>query len=61
MEALMLETKGKHKAVDFTVVCPYFINTGLFDGVVTRYDMLLDLGLCSFNFLDFCSILIVFQ
>lgn len=45
----MLETKGKHKAVDFTVVCPYFINTGLFDGVVTRYGMLLEHRLYSFN------------
>ena len=36
-DALELELHAAGSAVRTTVVCPYFINTGMFDGCQTRY------------------------
>jgi all-trans-retinol dehydrogenase (NAD+) len=35
-----LDSLGKH-GVRTTVICPFFINTGMFDGIVTRFPSLL--------------------
>ena len=35
-ESLRMEIARQGKNVHSTVVCPYFINTGMFDGVQTR-------------------------
>ena len=40
-EALRLELEQTNSNVVTTVVCPYFINTGMFDGVTTRFSWLL--------------------
>jgi len=41
-EALRLELrKQKATGINTTVVCPYYINTGMFDGVKTKYPFLL--------------------
>jgi len=41
-EALRLELrKQKATGVNTTVICPYYINTGMFDGVKTKYPFLL--------------------
>ncbi|MDX1659563.1 MAG: SDR family oxidoreductase [Nitriliruptorales bacterium] len=40
-EALRLELKRTAQGVKTTVVCPYYISTGMFDGVETRFDWLL--------------------
>jgi all-trans-retinol dehydrogenase (NAD+) len=41
-EALRMELKkDKIKGVKTTVVCPYFINTGMFEGAKTRFNFLL--------------------
>ena len=37
-ESLHMELKAMEKNIHTTVVCPYFINTGMFDGVQTRCD-----------------------
>ena len=36
-ESLHLELKALNSKVQTTVVCPYFISTGMFDGAQTRY------------------------
>ena len=36
MESLSLEFDTLEAGINTTVVCPYFINTGMFDGVKTR-------------------------
>lgn len=40
-EALRMEIKGEKWNIKTTVVCPYFINTGMFEGVRTRFSRLL--------------------
>eukprot|EP00795_Rhopilema_esculentum_P008576 gene8576-14584_t len=40
-ESLHLELKALNSNVQTTVVCPYFINTGMFDGAQTRFPWLL--------------------
>lgn len=41
-EALHLELKAQNKTgVHTTVVCPFYINTGMFDGVKSRFPLLL--------------------
>lgn len=40
-EALRLELRHQGKAVTTTVVCPYYVNTGMFAGVKTRFPWLL--------------------
>jgi len=40
-ESLHMELKAMEKNIHTTVVCPYFINTGMFDGVQTRFPLLL--------------------
>jgi all-trans-retinol dehydrogenase (NAD+) len=40
-EALRMEIRKSRWAVKTTVVCPYFINTGMFEGVRTRFAALL--------------------
>jgi all-trans-retinol dehydrogenase (NAD+) len=40
-EALRMEIRQKRWPIRTTVVCPYFINTGMFDGVKTRFAALL--------------------
>ena len=40
-ESLRLELKKSGSKVVTTVVCPYFIDTGMFDGVKTRFSWLL--------------------
>lgn len=40
-EALRMEIRQKRWPIQTTVVCPYFINTGMFDGVKTRFAALL--------------------
>ena len=36
LESLNLELRAMHKAIETTVVCPFYINTGMFDGVKSR-------------------------
>ncbi len=40
-EALRMEIKRRGSKVKSTVVCPFFIDTGMFDGVKTRFPLLL--------------------
>lgn len=40
-EALRMELRRMGKQIQTTVVCPFFINTGMFDGVKTRFPLLL--------------------
>ena len=40
-ESLRLEFKRYDLPVKTTVVCPFFVNTGMFDGVKTRFNLLL--------------------
>jgi all-trans-retinol dehydrogenase (NAD+) len=40
-EAIRMELSRFKSAVKTTIVCPYFINTGMFDGVKTRFPLLL--------------------
>jgi len=40
-ESLRLELKKQESNVVTTVVCPFYINTGMFDGVKTRFSWLL--------------------
>jgi len=40
-EALRMELRRMKSAIKTTVVCPFFINTGMFDGVKTRFPLLL--------------------
>jgi all-trans-retinol dehydrogenase (NAD+) len=40
-EALRMELRRQKSAVRTTVVCPFFINTGMFEGVKTRFPFLL--------------------
>lgn len=40
-ESLRLELKSLSSEVRTTVICPFYINTGMFDGVKTRFPMLL--------------------
>jgi all-trans-retinol dehydrogenase (NAD+) len=40
-EAVRMELRGLRSAVKTTVVCPFFINTGMFDGVKTKFPLLL--------------------
>lgn len=40
-EALRLELQQMNSNVVTTIVCPYFVNTGMFDGVRTRFSWLL--------------------
>ncbi|MDQ2068407.1 SDR family oxidoreductase [Natronospira bacteriovora] len=40
-EALRLELKHRGSRIRTTVVCPFFVNTGMFDGVQTRWRWLL--------------------
>ena len=39
-ESLMMELRKKKTNVHSTVVCPYYINTGMFDGAKSRYPFL---------------------
>jgi len=40
-EALRLELRSMQAPVTTTVICPYYIDTGMFDGVMTRFSWLL--------------------
>ncbi|GJQ61919.1 MAG: hypothetical protein SCALA702_09720 [Melioribacteraceae bacterium] len=40
-ESLRAEFRRKKKNIKTTLVCPYYINTGMFDGVKTRFSFLL--------------------
>lgn len=40
-EALRMELKQKKQKIHTTIVTPYFINTGMFEGVKTRFSFLL--------------------
>ena len=40
-ESLRMELKRMKSAIKTTVVCPFFINTGMFDGVKTRFPLVL--------------------
>jgi len=40
-ESLRMELKRMKSAVRTTIVCPFFINTGMFDGVKTRFSLFL--------------------
>lgn len=40
-ESLRFELRKLGKSVSTTCVCPYYINTGMFDGVKTRFPLLL--------------------
>lgn len=42
-ESLRAELRGRHSGVKTLVVCPFFIDTGMFAGVRTRYPRLLPL------------------
>jgi all-trans-retinol dehydrogenase (NAD+) len=39
-ESLMMELRKKKSSVRSTVVCPYYINTGMFDGAKSRFPFL---------------------
>lgn len=41
MESLRMELSSTHKGIRTTVVCPFFIDTGMFAGVQTRFPLLL--------------------
>lgn len=40
-EALYMELRKLKSQVRSTLICPYYINTGMFDGVVSRFPLLL--------------------
>ena len=40
-ESLRVELKQRGSAIRTTVVCPYYIDTGMFEGVKTRFSFLL--------------------
>jgi len=40
-ESLRMELRRMKSAIKTTVVCPFFINTGMFDGVKTRFPLFL--------------------
>lgn len=40
-EALRMELKGTARGVTTTLVCPYYVSTGMFEGVTTRFSWLL--------------------
>eukprot|EP00672_Neobodo_designis_P028698 CAMPEP_0174828872 /NCGR_PEP_ID=MMETSP1114-20130205/1582_1 /TAXON_ID=312471 /ORGANISM="Neobodo designis, Strain CCAP 1951/1" /LENGTH=292 /DNA_ID=CAMNT_0016062599 /DNA_START=27 /DNA_END=905 /DNA_ORIENTATION=+ len=40
-EALYMELKKRNSAVRTTTVCPYYINTGMFEGAKTKFEFLL--------------------
>lgn len=40
-ESLRAEFKKKHYNINTTLVCPFYINTGMFNGVKTRFPLLL--------------------
>jgi all-trans-retinol dehydrogenase (NAD+) len=40
-EAVTMELRKKKSAVKTTLICPFYINTGLFEGVRTRFPLLL--------------------
>ena len=40
-EAIRMELRGRKSAVRTTVICPFFIDTGMFQGVKTRFPLLL--------------------
>lgn len=40
-ESLRMEMRKLGKNIKTTCICPYFINTGMFDGVKTRFPLLL--------------------
>jgi len=40
-ESLRMELKRMKSAIKTTIVCPFFINTGMFEGVKTRYPIVL--------------------
>ncbi|MDR2194905.1 MAG: SDR family oxidoreductase [Treponema sp.] len=40
-ESIRMELRALKSAVRTTVVCPFFINTGMFDGVKTKFPLLL--------------------
>ncbi|WP_461247315.1 SDR family oxidoreductase, partial [Treponema sp. R6D11] len=40
-ESLRMELRRMKSAIKTTVVCPFFINTGLFEGVKTRFPLIL--------------------
>lgn len=42
-ESLRLELKKANSSVITTTICPYYINTGMFEGVKTRFPLLLPL------------------
>jgi all-trans-retinol dehydrogenase (NAD+) len=39
-EAIRMELRGRKSAVRTTVICPFFIDTGMFQGVQTRFPLL---------------------
>lgn len=42
-ESLRNELKSKNYKIKTTCICPYYINTGMFDGVKTKFSFLLPL------------------
>ena len=40
-ESLRMEMKKKYPGIRTTIVCPFYINTGMFKGVKTRFSLLL--------------------
>lgn len=40
-ESLRFELRAKKSNVKTTCICPYFINTGMFDGAKSRFPLLL--------------------
>ncbi len=40
-EAIRMELRGRKSRVSTTVVCPFFIDTGMFEGVRTRFPLVL--------------------
>ena len=47
-ESLHMELKAMQKNIHTTVICPYFINTGMFDGAQTRCSNKLIVRICMY-------------
>ena len=61
-ESLHMELKAMQKNIHTTVICPYLINTGMFDGAQTRCSTKLIIKISIyFYFLVKCKIINCFQ
>lgn len=52
-ESLRFELRAKKSKVKTTCICPYFINTGMFDGAKSRFPLLLPILTESIFFIKY--------